>query len=84
MCIRDRSKRYGADLPLLQTIGYGEALAVLAGLLSETDAQAQTSRRTWLFAKRQRTWFRNRHQPLWLNPESALEEALEAIAAARS
>ena len=78
------SKRYGADLPLLQTIGYGEALSVLAGRLSETDAQAQTSRRTWLFAKRQRTWFRNRHQPLWFNPESALEEALEAIAAARS
>ena len=78
------SRRYGADLPLLQTIGYGEALGVLAGRLSETDAQAQTSRRTWLFAKRQRTWFRNRHQPLWLNPESALEEALEAIAAARS
>ena len=76
--------RYGSDLPLLQTIGYGEALSVLSGQLSETEAQEKTSRRTWLFAKRQRTWFRNRHQPLWLNPESALEEALEAIAAARS
>ena len=31
---RRLSERYGADLPLLQTIGYGEALQVIAGSLS--------------------------------------------------
>jgi tRNA dimethylallyltransferase len=71
---------YGANLPLLQTIGYGEALALLQGRLNEAEAQALTCQRTWQLAKRQRTWFRNRHKPLWLNPEAPLEEALAAIA----
>ena len=73
---------YGTDLALLQTIGYGEAMALLAGELSRPEAIALTAKRTWQFAKRQRTWFRNRHQAIWLNQETALEEALAAIAAA--
>jgi tRNA dimethylallyltransferase len=74
--------RYGKELPLLQTIGYGEALALIGGELNLDDAIALTAKRTWQFAKRQRTWFRNRHNPLWLNPETALEDAIRAIAAA--
>ena len=35
---RRLSERYGADLPLLQTIGYGEALQVIGGSLSTADA----------------------------------------------
>ena len=73
---------YGKELALLQTIGYGEAMALLAGELSRPEAIALTVKRTWQFAKRQRTWFRNRHQAIWLNQETALEEALAAIAAA--
>jgi tRNA dimethylallyltransferase len=72
-------EQYGPELPLLQTIGYQEALGVLEGRRSATEAEALTERRTWLFAKRQRTWFRHRHQPRWLNPESALDEAMAEI-----
>jgi tRNA dimethylallyltransferase len=78
------AQRYGPGLPLLQTIGYGEALALLAGKLNRSEAEALTCRRTWLFAKRQRTWFRHRHQPLWLDPAAPLGPALAAIAEARA
>lgn len=72
-------EQYGPDLPLLQTIGYREALGVLEGRHSPTEAEALTERRTWLFAKRQRTWFRHRHQPRWLDSESALNDAMAEI-----
>jgi tRNA dimethylallyltransferase len=75
-------QRYGADLPLLATIGYGEALQVLAGHLGQEAAIALTTRRTQQFAKRQRTWFRRQHRPLWLEGDSSalrLEQALREI-----
>jgi tRNA dimethylallyltransferase len=74
--------RYGADLPLLDTIGYGEAKAVLAGDLGEPEAIRITEQRTRQFAKRQRTWFRRQHCPKWLqgsSPEQQLAAALEVI-----
>ena len=71
--------RYGTDLPLLQTIGYGEALGVLNGSLSESEAIRITSQRTRQFAKRQRTWFRRQHSPYWLEGPAFLEEAMTMI-----
>ncbi|MCP9816018.1 tRNA (adenosine(37)-N6)-dimethylallyltransferase MiaA [Synechococcus sp. GreenBA-s] len=72
-------ERYGTDCPLLETIGYGEAKRVLTGELNEAEAVAATSRRTQQFAKRQRTWFRRQHQPLWLDDADPLQQALPAI-----
>ena len=71
--------RYGTELPLLQTIGYGEALGVMNGNLSEPEAIRITSQRTRQFAKRQRTWFRRQHSPYWLEGPSFLEEAMTLI-----
>ncbi len=75
------SQRYGSDLPMLQTIGYGEALAVLKGGLDKSKAIEITTRRTQQFAKRQRTWFRRQHSPHWLSGEDALSEARDLIEA---
>lgn len=72
-------QRYGQELPLLQTIGYGEALQELNGQLSRQDAIALTTRRTQQFAKRQRTWFRRQHQPHWLRSGEPLNEAMTLI-----
>ena len=58
--------RHGPDCPLLETIGYGEARRVLRGELGPLEAVALTERRTRQYAKRQRTWFRRQHQPVWL------------------
>jgi tRNA dimethylallyltransferase len=75
-------ERYGADLPLLETIGYGEVRRLLAGELDRNAAIALTSRRTRQFAKRQRTWFRRQHRPLWLDAADTggqLQQALREI-----
>lgn len=76
-------ERYGSHCPLLDTIGYGEAKAVLQGELEEAEAIALTTRRTQQFAKRQRTWFRRQHEPLWLDQPGSgadpLQEALSAV-----
>ncbi len=54
------AQKYGPDLPLLQTLGYAEMLPHIRGDVSLTTAQAEIVRHTRQFAKRQRTWFRNR------------------------
>ena len=72
-------ERYGDACPLLDTIGYGEARAVLRGELREAEAIALTTKRTQQFAKRQRTWFHRQHQPIWLNDTNPLQEALSAV-----
>jgi tRNA dimethylallyltransferase len=58
--------RFGPGCALLETIGYSEACRLLAGILSREEAIALTERRTRQYAKRQRTWFRRRHTPIWL------------------
>ncbi|MEY4297314.1 MAG: tRNA ((37)-N6)-dimethylallyltransferase MiaA, partial [Cyanobacteriota bacterium] len=75
-------EQYGTSCALLNTIGYGEAQALLQGELSLEGAIGLTTRRTLQFAKRQRTWFRRQHQPLWLDTtadEPPLQQALSAI-----
>ncbi|QEY32520.1 tRNA (adenosine(37)-N6)-dimethylallyltransferase MiaA [Synechococcus sp. RSCCF101] len=72
--------RYGADLPLLRTIGYGEAVERIRGGLRPEEALRTTIRRTQQLAKRQRTWFRRQHSPTWLPAgEPPLTAALTAI-----
>jgi tRNA dimethylallyltransferase len=75
-------ERFGSALPLLDTIGYAEARRLLAGELERSGAIALTCQRTRQFAKRQRTWFRRQHQPLWLrgtNTEEQLQEVLQEV-----
>lgn len=72
-------EHYGTDCPLLETIGYGEAKALLAGRLGESEAHALTAQRTRQYAKRQRTWFRRQHTPQWLESTDPLAEAMQRI-----
>lgn len=75
-------QRYGTELPLLETIGYAEARRHLQGELSLADAIAITATRTRQYAKRQRTWFRRQHQPIWLegsNLQQLQQQALLAV-----
>ena len=76
---RRLSERYGTDLPLLQTIGYGEALKVMGGSMQTAEAIRITSQRTRQFAKRQRTWFRRQHNPHWLESNDSEAEAMTLI-----
>ena len=71
--------KYGNDLKLLKTIGYGEAQSMINGNINYEEALAITIQRTCQLAKRQKTWFRNKHNSKWLNYENALHEALSSI-----
>ena len=51
-------QKYGADLSLLNTLGYQEIKQYLAGELSLEEAKELIVLHTRQFAKRQRTWFR--------------------------
>jgi tRNA dimethylallyltransferase len=68
------SARAGA-LRALRAIGYDEAIALLEDRLDRVAAESRTSLRTIQFAKRQRTWFRNRGR----GREVRAEEAVAAI-----
>ena len=71
--------KYGNDLQLLKTIGYGEARSIINGKINFEEALAITTKRTLQLAKRQKTWFRNKHNSKWLNADNALSEALSSI-----
>lgn len=46
--------------PALDAVGYRHALALLDGTLEAEEAVGRVVRDTWAYARRQRTWFRNR------------------------
>jgi len=71
--------KYGSDLPILKTIGYQEAKDVLNSNLTIDKAIEFTTTKTIQFAKRQKTWFRNKNNPLWLNNKNLLKDAIIKI-----
>ena len=68
--------QYGCDLNLLETIGYKEAKGVLNNKLSIDKAIELTTIKTIQFAKRQKTWFRNKNNPIWLDNKNLLKDAI--------
>ena len=81
--IRDLQTRYGEDLPLLKTLGYGEMSDYLANKIDLETAKLLTVTHTCQFAKRQRTWFRgsgNGDLPIhWLRSGSSWEHAINIL-----
>ena len=60
-------QKYGVDLPLLNTLGYGEIKQYLAEEIDLERAIALTVTHTRQFAKRQRTWFRKNRAINWFD-----------------
>lgn len=60
-------KKYGCDLPLLNTLGYQEIKQYLAGDIKLEEAKELTILHTRQFAKRQRTWFRAYSEIEWFD-----------------
>ncbi len=71
--------KYGSDLPILKTIGYREATGVLNSNLTIEKAIELTTTKTIQFSKRQKTWFRNKNNPIWLNNKNLLKDAIIKI-----
>jgi tRNA dimethylallyltransferase len=71
--------KYGSDLPILETIGYRESKEVLKNNLTIDEAIELTTTKTIQFSKRQKTWFRNKNNPIWLNNKNLLKDAIIKI-----
>ena len=71
--------QYGSDMPILETIGYREAKDVLNNNLTIEKAIEVTTTKTTQFSKRQKTWFRNKNNPIWLNNKNLLKDAIIKI-----
>lgn len=71
--------RYGEDLPAFSAMGYREAFDVLAGRLDLGSAVSLTARRTWAYARRQRTWFRSEPGITWLAGEGSTGRAEDLV-----
>ncbi|MGY6531002.1 MAG: tRNA (adenosine(37)-N6)-dimethylallyltransferase MiaA [Cyanobacterium sp.] len=63
--------KYGADLPLLNTLGYGEIKQYLLGDISLDKAQELIVTHTCQFAKRQRTWFNAYPEINWFDADAS-------------
>ena len=71
--------QYGSDLPILDTIGYREAKDVINNFSNFDKAIELTTTKTIQFSKRQKTWFRNKNNPIWLNNKNLLKDAIIKI-----
>jgi len=78
----DLINQYGSNLSLLETIGYSEAKNVIKKNLKIEEAIELTTTKTIQFAKRQKTWFRNKNNPIWLNNKNPLKDAIINIESA--
>ncbi len=70
---------YGPELQILKTIGYCEARNILINHLSIDKAIELTTTKTIQFAKRQKTWFRNKNNAIWLDNKNPLKDAIIKI-----
>lgn len=61
------------------TIGYREAAAVVHGLMTESDAIAETQRRTRAYAKRQMTWLRSERNVHWVDVKQGNDARADAM-----
>ena len=71
--------RFRQDARPFGTIGYREAVSVIAGTLDVPSAIAETRRRTRAYAKRQMTWLRSDRNVQWVpaaNPEQTFAAAM--------
>ena len=73
--------RYREDLPAFSAMGYSEAFDVLAGRCGVEEAKSRDARRTWAYARRQRTWFRSEPGVEWIEAgEGSLDVAVAVLA----
>jgi tRNA dimethylallyltransferase len=80
---RQLSAKYGRDARPLTSLGYRQAMAVLAGELSLQEAVARAQQGHRNYAKRQMTWFRREPDVRWIagfgNEEDVLRQAMLII-----
>ena len=64
------------DCPGFSTIGVKEIKAYTMGVIDRENMIEQWYKATRLYAKRQRTWFRNKTRPMWIDTALTIENTL--------
>jgi tRNA-2-methylthio-N6-dimethylallyladenosine synthase len=64
--VRKLSKKYGFNIPPMQTIGYQEWQDYFKGLISKEEVRERIKKNTLSFAKRQMTWFKKDKGIKWV------------------
>ena len=74
-------RKYGVDLPLLNTLGYQEIKEYLLGGISLSEAKNLTVLHTRQLAKRQRTWFKADRTIKWFdsNDRQLIEKVWQRV-----
>ncbi|NOZ84520.1 MAG: tRNA (adenosine(37)-N6)-dimethylallyltransferase MiaA [Epsilonproteobacteria bacterium] len=62
-------KKYGTDIKPLYSIGYRQALSVINGTLSISEAMEETIKESLQYAKRQATWLKKEKNILFFNTQ---------------
>jgi tRNA dimethylallyltransferase len=64
-----------------RAIGYSQAVAVIDGVMSESEARQDTAQATRRYARRQESWFRPDPRIVWLDSQDTdlLDKALAAV-----
>jgi tRNA dimethylallyltransferase len=74
-----RSLQEYEGIRTLDTVGYREIFAYLAGQYSLEEAVDKIQQNTRRFAKRQMTWFKNQLNVRWVHPENPFEDTLNLL-----
>jgi len=78
---RLRGEGYGRQAKAMESVGYKQAQALIAGEIHREEAIADTALRTAQYAKRQMTWFRKDTDIVWLEgfgDETAVQAQAES------
>ena len=71
--VKNLIKKYPAELPVFDTIGYCEIINYIQGKISLEEAINQIKKNTWHYVKRQMTWFRKDKEIVWVANQKEAE-----------
>lgn len=67
------------SMPASASLGYREIIHLLQGELSLDECKNLIFRKTWQYARRQRTWFRNQDQFLSVESSEKLQKIVDSV-----
>lgn len=67
------------SMPASGSLGYKEIIRYLRGQISLDDCRDLVFRKTWQYARRQRTWFRNQDQFLSVQSPEQLQKIVDSV-----
>jgi tRNA dimethylallyltransferase len=76
----EEAERIGASAVAASAVGYPQALAYLRGWSTQGELRASLERATRRYARRQRAWFRNEQETLWVEPGRVKNAVREKLA----